>query len=52
MKENGVYTIEMATGIPPHSLSKQSKPKQKQILEVGRAKIVTHLQVGVTDLCL
>lgn len=49
MKENRVYTIEVATGIRPHSLSKQSK---KKFLEVGHAKIVTHLQVGVADLCL
>lgn len=31
--------------------AKQTKAKKK-CLEVGRAKIVTHLQVGVTDLCL
>lgn len=31
--------------------AKQTKAKKK-FLEVGRAKIVTHLQVGVTDLCL
>jgi len=52
MKENRVYTTEVVIGICPHSLSNQSKPKQKKNLEVGHTKIVTHLQVGVTDLCL
>lgn len=34
------------------SKAKQSKGKCIIILEVGHAKIVTHLQVGVTDFCL